>query len=277
MARMVRGVFALTILVCARGGSAEIYFDMDGTGGYAPSRQLSPNGLLDFFEGSAVFAGALPVLADPVNTIGATVQSYVQAQLQIVVFNDGTIDSPFGNPPTEITMQAALPMLYTAFTGSELVFDVGAGVNFFRLFYDPTKDSNIVTGLGFDGSGDSFLILEATFTNLDFSVGTSLNTAEFLAYANVGYTHPDFFTVPPLVIMITLGVDGLVHIPPQIYPSAEIVGYTPSPFTDLRASMDLTARIVDLEIVPETTSLCLMGLGAFAAGAVAVRRRRRSA
>jgi hypothetical protein len=168
-------------------------------------------------------------------------------------------------------------MLYTSFTGTHLEFDVGSGVNFFRLYYDPTRDSNIVTGLGFGGGGDAFLILEATFTNLDFSVSTSLNTAEFLAYASVGYTHPDFFSVPPLVIMLTLGVDGLVHIPPQIYPSAQIVGYTPSPFTDLRASMDLTARIAEIEVIPEITSLYLIGLGAFAAGAAAVRRRRRSA
>ena len=257
-------------------GAAQVFFDIDGPGS-ATSNQLSPNGLLDFLEGNAVITGAKPILSGVLPPIGTTFQAYFQAQMAAVVFNDGSIDSPFFRPPQEITMQVAIPMVFTGVSGGRAQIALaGTGVNSFDLYFDPTRDSNIISGLGFGGGGDSQLILSAAFNFLDFSIPLTLaGQSTLLSYATVTYTDPAFFQISPAMqIVLALDLDGLVKVPPQIPPSQQIVGYVPQG-NDLLASIDSTVSLTPIEVIPVPASGLLLGIGliGLAAGKQLLRRR----
>lgn len=59
--------------------------------------------------------------------------------------------------------------------------------NFFEIYWDPTKDSSAVTGVGFDGSGDAFSILSG---DVGFLSGSFL-TADDSTYIGLDQAAPD--------------------------------------------------------------------------------------
>jgi hypothetical protein len=190
--------------------------DLDGPLGPKPSRQFTPNGLLDFLEGNAIIQDAYPVLLGQVPAAGTVLQSYYQTLLSVVRFNNGQLDTLL-NTTKEITAQMAAPLEVQGITTGRMDVALGnTGVNFFRLFFDPTKDSNIPSGLGFDGSGDAQLILEAQFDSIDFLIALSLtSTSTFIGTGIVTYYDPGFFTpdIAPSQIEVSFLMDGLIKVP----------------------------------------------------------------
>lgn len=255
-------VFALTLAVQTGFGQV-VNFDLDGPTGVKPFRPLTPNGLIDILEGNAVIVGGRPILLGILPPIGTDLQSYYQSVVSLVTFSNGVVDTLL--PTTkEITMQAALPMEFTGVSAGRAQLDLGTGVNHLRLYFDATKDANIAAGTGFGGLTGGQLILDATFSYLDFDVPLSLSgSATFLAIADVTFADSGFFTVsPPAQIVLALELDGLVKIPPQITPTAryEDGAYLPNYTQDLAFSLDPTLRI-EPTVIPEASSVMMVGLG----------------
>jgi hypothetical protein len=225
-----------------------------------------------------VIVGGLPILSGSLPPLGTDLQSYYQSVVSLVTFANGTIDTLL--PTTkEITLQAALPMEFTSLSAGKAQMSLGVGVNHLRLFFDPTKDASVVAGTGFGGLTGGQLILDSTFSFLDFKVPTTLfGSSTFLAIADVTFADPGFFSVtPPAQIVLALELDGLVKIPPQIPLSQrfEDGAYIPNYTQDLPFSLDPTLRI-EPTVIPEASSMTLVGLGVL--GMALVRRAfRRSA
>ena len=268
----------LVLALFASSAPAQVALDLDGPGPLFASKLVSPNGLIDLDEGNMVVLGAAPILLGNIPAPGTVLQAYFQTSVTNVVYNDGTQSAlpafdflPFFTAQ-EITVQLAIPLLFTGFDGQgRLNLEVaGVGANSVNFYYDSSKDASIPAGTGFN---DGTNILSGAFTNLDFAVSPLLQSSSiFEATATVTSTNPNFFTVPfSSTIILRLDLDGLVKIPPQIPHSAQILGYTPVG-SDLLGSLDLTAKVV-----PEASSMLLVGL--VAAGPVALsffKRRRQS-
>ncbi len=268
--------FALTLAVQTGFGQV-VDFDLDGPGGPKPFRPLTPNGLIDILEGNAVIVGGQPILMGILPPLGTDLQSYYQSVVSLVTFSNGVVDTLL--PTTkEITLQAALPMEFTGVSAGRAQLDLGTGVNHLRLYFDSTKDANIAAGTGFGGLTGGQLILDATFSYLDFDVPLTLSgSSTFLAIADVTFADTGFFSVtPPAQIVLALELDGLVKIPPQITPTAryEDGSYIPNYTQDLAFSLDPTLRI-EPTVVPEASSMTMIGIG-LAGLAVARRLFRRA-
>lgn len=271
-------LFALVLVGLTSPVLSSVMVDIDGAGTMFSSHQLSPNGLIDLDEGNMVVIGARPLLLGILPPPGTMFQAYFQTSMTNVVYDDGTLEAlpTFSFPPfftsQEITAQFALPMLFTGFDGlGRLNLEVApVGPNFAKFYYDAPKDASIPLGSGF---GDGTNILTGTFTSLDFAVApTLLSASTFEATVHVTSTDPAFFSVPMgFTFLIRMDLDGLVKIPPQIPLSASIVGYAPTG-SDLLASLDLTAKII-----PEASSLVLVGLLVMGSAGYGAYRRRRSA
>jgi hypothetical protein len=257
--------------------SQNVSFDLDGPGGPKIFKQLTPNGLIDILEGNAVIVGGRPILSGILPPIGTDLQSYYQSVVSLVTFADGSVDTLL--PTTkEVTLQAALPMEFQSVLAGKAAMGLGTGVNHLRLYFDSTKDANVAAGTGFGGLTGGQLILDATFSYLDFKVPLSLSgSATFLAIADVTYADTGFFTVtPPAQIVLALELDGLVKIPPQIPVTAryEDGSYLPNYTQDLAFSLDPTLRLSPT-VIPEASTLTLVGLalGGFALGRRSMSRR----
>ncbi|MBY0586609.1 PEP-CTERM sorting domain-containing protein [bacterium] len=267
-------VLALSSAVMAQ----SVAFDLDGPTGPKIFKPLTPSGIIDVLEGNAVIVGGRPILSGILPPLGTDLQSYYQSVVSLVTFADGSVDTLLSTTK-EITLQAALPMEFTSLSAGRANMTLGTGVNHLSLFFDPTKDASVTAGTGFGGLTGGQKILDATFNYLDFKVPLSLSgSATFLAIADVTFSDSGFFTTtPPTQIVLALELDGLVKIPPQIPLTAryEDGGYLPNYTQDLAFSLDPTIRLSPT-VIPEASTMTLMGIGMgfLAASRVAFRRRK---
>lgn len=123
--------------------------------------------------------------------VGDVYQTYGQASLSAINDTSGTkIGAPvsnFNNGVYEITYITAFQEQVSAVsggggTGSATFQAIAGGTNFFRVYYDPTPDSNALAGTGYGPDStdtDSVLILEGTV--LPFNATTLIGDSTFTA------------------------------------------------------------------------------------------------
>ncbi len=194
-------------------------------------------GSLGWNNGFAIAVNALPTGSGNI-TVGQTFTTFGQGAL--ANFNDAggnTIGGLGLNSTYEWTFVFGVQEIVTAVTATTATFGTtGTGTNFFRIYYDPSRNSNILDGTGF---ADGTLVLEGTFnpfnpvTGIGVSnFGTSSTTPQpldqfgtnnypniqtvagagsFNLLASVTFANPAFFISPPTVISIT--ANGFTNLP----------------------------------------------------------------
>ena len=218
----IKAVVAGLALALATAAQADV-ININANGGGAPGQAV---GSLDWATANAQLRGLVtdPITGAPI--IGTTFQVYAHARLNALQDDNGNAIG--GNCVNSLTCEwtfvagAREAVVASSGTTGQAAFQLAPGPeNFFMIFYDPTPDSNNLTGGGFD---DGTLILsgsivdgESTFTrttpfggpypNLD-----SFNTNNYpglLSVRGTGGTNltvgaitadPNFFVTPPTVI-----------------------------------------------------------------------------
>jgi hypothetical protein len=194
-------------------------------------------GSLGWNNGFAIAVGALPTGQGQLN-VGDTFTTFGQGAL--ANFNDAGGNSIGGlglNSAYEWTFVFGVQEIVTGVTATGATFGTtGAGTNFFRIYYDPSRNSNILNGTGFN---DGTLVLEGTFN--PFNAGTGIGVSNFSTSSTTGgnldqfgtdnypnidtvagagsfnllaavtFANPAFFISPPTVITIT--ANGFTNLP----------------------------------------------------------------
>jgi len=204
--------------------------------GFGPDPNLIV-GSLGWNNGFAIAVNALPTGSGNI-TVGQQFTTFGQGAL--ANFNDAGGNSIGGlqlNSAYEWTFVFGVQEVVTAVTATTATFGTtGTGTNFFRIYYDPSRDSNILDGTGF---ADGTLVLEGTFnpfnpvtgigvsnfgtssvtpqpldqfgTNNYPNIQTVAGAGSFNLLATVTFANPAFFISPPTVISIT--ANGFTNLP----------------------------------------------------------------
>jgi hypothetical protein len=241
-----------------------VLFDENYTG--SNFQPLTPTGVIDFGEGNFVYKSPANLLS-----LGSSSLWQFQTKVDGIIFDNGNIGFTF---PGEITIEASAVQTVTGVNGSEFSLALGSAgpssTNFFRMIYDPTPllgDSNIPAGTGF---ANGTVILSGYFTQISHTANpTNTFTQPGTFLADVAITYAD-----PLAFQNTAGfklsLDGASWFPPQLPNSASILGTAVGP-NDVRGSVDFSAQFV---VIPEASTMLLVGIGLMTGGVVSLRRRR---
>lgn len=126
---------------------AVISFDQDGAGGGAAVQMSS----LDWTVNSSVSIGAVPVAA------GTVFQTLFHASLGNIIDQNGdTVGVTAGHEITFVAGFQELTVAAAPFPGTASFVSISGGANFFEVYYDSAKNSNGLTGTGYN---DGKLIL----------------------------------------------------------------------------------------------------------------------
>lgn len=221
--------------------SSAIQFDRNGS----DAGGLTSVSSFDWLPGNALAKDAVG------NDGSTTFTTYFQATLNSFVFNNGgstTTVSPFAG--TEFTVQATI--IEQGIVGGVTSNFVSLGGTY-KIFYDTSKDSNDVTGLGYD---DGLMILEGTinvggtgaftnFTLLNELLFPSQNLDNFGSddavgvtshqgigssnlFVDVTYIDTDFFKNDVSTLAVDLNDTTNLAAPfGQANPSDQVVGQIP--------------------------------------------------
>lgn len=153
IASLVAGSFGLANHANAY---SNIVFDFNG----AAAGGAQTISYFDWLPGNALSVGSL---GDAQGNIPTSFTTYYQAQLGSGVFDNGsqTPYSPFAG--SEFTVQASINETQIGVGTANVNLLVTGGT--FSVYYDPTADSNTITGLGYGGGGDAIKILSGTIAS----------------------------------------------------------------------------------------------------------------
>jgi len=225
--------------------AATIGFDLNG----AAAGGVIAVDNFDWSPGNALALGVFSTA--PVNGVTSTT---LVAQASLSVFQQLGVGNITPLAGSEFTFQASFSENAINIGGATAGFTAGAGPSSFSIYYDPTADSNILTGAGYGGGGDAILILHGTLTtlsgtytdttttlgdpiglldqvNVDNANGTLTRSGQgsTTARINVDFQDNNFFLSNISSLAIDLQDTSFNSLPfLQTDPSDTIVGITPS-------------------------------------------------
>lgn len=183
---------------------AVITFDQDGLGGGSSAVQMSS---LDWVVNSAVSVGAVPL------SPGSTFTILLHASLGNIIDQNGdAINVASGHEITFVAGFKELTISANPFPGTASFVSIAGGVNFFEVYYDAVKNSNGLTGTGYNdgqlilsgfvnaGGTSNFAVTDVNggaldqFTNNDFPGTTSVKgIGSSKLITTVTFFDPNFF------------------------------------------------------------------------------------
>lgn len=182
------GLAAVAAIFSLGAHAANVAFDPFGNSGANPAQTFQVNSL-DWLPDNALAIAALSTPAyagGPGGVAGQKVgESYIRTVAQgtlgtlgttvgsigTTFFNGFTTQSTFGR---EFTFQTSFYEFGTSIGSSTASFRLAPGANFFKVYADTSKNSDMIAGSGY---GDGTLILEGTLTQLSGSFTDKTLTA----------------------------------------------------------------------------------------------------
>jgi hypothetical protein len=243
--RLTPVLAALSLLFSGVGFAATEAFEFDPDGG-GPGASIIVQSF-DWLPGSALSVGSVPVPVTP-----AVAPSTTLAHASLGNFLNASNLAILGtglNSAYEMTMTLSIPQIGTSSgNGAFFTFDSTGSPNFFEVYWDPSRDANVLAGTGYNNgslilsgivtsASSNFLLTNSTPTNLDNYLGDNYPAIDTVSGVGGGqisvqvlFADPAFFPsqLPETLLFNTSQITPYNQVDPSAMFTASAGGGAPA-------------------------------------------------